>query len=51
MIISGGERLPGLWPERASTSCAATIDGGAHFPWIERPAAVSAAFADLAALL
>ena len=48
VIIGGGESL---WPETGEHVLRCTIDGGAHVPWIERPAAVSAAFADLAALL
>jgi pimeloyl-ACP methyl ester carboxylesterase len=54
LIVSGGEDrivTQRLWDDRRFLGehvLWRTIAGGAHFPWIERPAAVRAAFAEFA---
>jgi pimeloyl-ACP methyl ester carboxylesterase len=53
LTVSGGEDrivTQHLWDDpryRGHHVLRRTIDGGAHFPWIERPDAVRAAFAEL----
>ncbi|MFE8596316.1 alpha/beta fold hydrolase [Archangium violaceum] len=57
LLISGSDdRIvwQGLWdrPEfEGANVLRRRIEGGAHFPWVEQPEAVSAAFSDLVALL
>ena len=57
LIVGGGEDrivTQRLWNDprfEGEHVLRRTIDGGGHFPWIERPAAVRAAFAEFAAVL
>jgi pimeloyl-ACP methyl ester carboxylesterase len=57
LIVSGSEDrivTQSLWDEqrfRATNVHRALIEGGAHFPWVERPDAVRAAFSEFAGFL